>query len=278
MAIWVDPTQVRPGDVLLMKGISAISDLIAWFGDSMYSHAALMVDGGDFVEAAPPISRRVALSVRLQQVDHYEFIDVYRPTQASGRPLEPGQRDAIAQAGAGLVDVQYPLDEMLQMAVFAGLRNRVPADKEMRWLLLLILNHLVAHDPKHMMCSELVYGGLRQARQAPALIVSAQLDLPFPDVDIAQLIKEWLSARGAPKHELMAVGEGAVPEVGEEELVALFRTLQEQRKGHVLTRTLDQAALGMPPVLNANPRNVLPVDLETSPQLRRVGRLPLRKP
>jgi hypothetical protein len=28
-------------------------------------------------------------------------------------------------------------------------------------------------------------------------------------------------------------------------------------------------------VLNANPKNVLPVDLETSPQLRRVGRLPL---
>lgn len=278
MAMWIDPAQVRPGDVLLMKGISAISDLIAWFGDSTYSHAALMIDGGDFVEAAPPASRRVALSVRLQQVDHYEFIDVYRPTQASGRPLDAAQREALAKAGAGLVDVQYPLDEMLQMAVFAGLRNRVPADKEMRWLLLLILNYLVTHDPKHMMCSELVYDGMRQAEQAPALIVSAQLDLPFPNVDIVQLIKEWLSARGTPKRELAALGEGAVPDVGEEELATLFRTLQEQRKDHVLTRTLDQAALGMPPVLNANPRNVLPVDLETSPQLRRVGRLPLKKP
>ncbi|MFN7781163.1 MAG: hypothetical protein ACK5PG_00285 [Lysobacterales bacterium] len=128
MPRFIDPKDVRPGDVLLMKGISAISDLIAWFGDSTYSHAALMVDGGDLVEAAPPVSRRVPLSARLQQGAHYEFIDVYRPTQASGQPLQPAQRDALAKAGGALVGVGYPLDDMLQMGVFAGLRNRLPAD------------------------------------------------------------------------------------------------------------------------------------------------------
>lgn len=273
MTTFIDAAQVRPGDVLLMKGISAISDLIAWFGDSTYSHAALMVDGGDFVEAAPPVSRRVALSARLRQGAHYAFIDVYRPTRASGLPLQTAQRDALAKAGGALVGSGYPLDDMLQMGVFAGLRNRLPADAWLRWLLLQVLNELVNQNPKHMMCSELVYYGMREAQLAPALIVSAQLDLPMPAIDVVQLIKEWLAARG--KSVAATVAEGAAPEVSDVQLQALFQALQSERSEVEPARTLAAPALGMPPVLNANPKNVLPVDLETSPQLRRVGRLRL---
>jgi hypothetical protein len=275
MPRFIDPKDVRPGDVLLMKGISAISDLIAWFGDSTYSHAALMVDGGAFVEAAPPVSRRVALSARLQQGAHYEFIDVYRPTQASGQPLQPVQRDALAKAGGALVGVGYPLDDMLQMGVFAGLRNRLPADAWLRWLLLQVLNELVTQNPKHMMCSELVYYGMREATLAPALIVSAQMDLPMPSIDVAQLIKEWLATRG--KSVAAAVTAGTVTEVSDAQLQAMFEALQSQRTEAEPARALAAPALGMPPVLNANPKNVLPVDLETSPQLRRVGRLALTR-
>ena len=35
---------------------------------------------------------------------------------------------AMIMTGGALVGVGYPLDDMLQMGVFAGLRNRLPAD------------------------------------------------------------------------------------------------------------------------------------------------------
>jgi hypothetical protein len=275
MTSFIDPAQLRPGDVLLMKGIGAVSDLIAWFGDSSYSHAALMIEGGAFVEAALPVSRRVLLADRLRQADHYDFIDVYRPTQSSGKPLEGTQRDAIARAASALLGVNYPLNAMLQMAVFAGLRNRIPADKSLRWLLREILDYLITQDPKHMVCSELVYIALRDAKQAPALIISAQLDLPLPQINLVELIREWLRAQGKDKAALEALATDALPEASEDELVERFRQLQAQRGGVEAKRELSVAALGMPPVLNANPKNVLPVDLETSPQLRLMGRLPL---
>lgn len=274
MKPYLDPRQVRAGDVLLMKGIGAVSDLIAWFGDSSYSHAALMVDGGAFVEAALPTSRRVLLADRLRQVEHYDFIDVYRPTQSSGKPLDDGQRDALAKAGLQLLGVDYPLDALLQMAVFAGLRNRVPADKGLRWLLREILDHVVRQNPRHMVCSELVYTAMRDAKLAPALIISAQLDLPLPKIDVMELVREWLQAHGKDK-TLRAVPTPDALEASESELVERFQALQAQRAG-VAAKALALPALGMPPVLNANPKNVLPVDLETSPQLRLVGRLPLQ--
>lgn len=275
MTPFVDPAQVRAGDVLLMKGIGAVSDLIAWFGDSSYSHAALMVDGGAFVEAALPVSRRVLLADRLKQSDHYDFVDVYRPTQSSGRPLESAERDALAVAGNALLGVNYPLNALLQMAVFAGLRNRIPAHKSLRWLLREILDYLIQEDPKHMVCSELVYSAMRDAKQAPALIISAQLDLPLPRISILELIREWLRAQGKDKAAVAAMALETLPEAGEDELADRFRQLRAQRAGVEATRELALPALGMPPVLNANPKNVLPVDLETSPQLRLMGRLPL---
>ncbi|MCG6117259.1 MAG: hypothetical protein MEQ07_03570 [Aquimonas sp.] len=272
MTPFIDPAQLRPGDVLLMKGIGAVSDLIAWFGDSSYSHAALMVDGGAFVEAALPVSRRVMLVDRLKQSDHYDFIDVYRPTQSSGRPLQDAERATITDAATALLGVDYPLDALLQMAVFAGLRNRIPADKGLRWLLREILDHLVKQDPKHMVCSELVYSALRNASQAPALIISAQLDLPVPKINVTELIKEWLQAHGKSLASAAAIGPH---EAAENELAERFAQLRAQRAGLAKQAALALPALGMPPVLDANPKNVLPVDLETSPQLRLMGRLPL---
>lgn len=272
MTPYFDPAQLRPGDVLLMKGVGAVSDLIAWFGDSTYSHAALMVDGGAFVEAALPTSRRVLLADRLKQSANYDFIDAYRPTQSSGMPLQDGERAAITRAATDLLGVPYPLDALLQMAVFAGLRNRIPADKGLRWLLREILDHLVKDDPSHMVCSELVYSALRNASQAPALIISAQLDLPLPKINVMELIEEWLQAHG--KSTAVAAAAG-LQEATEDELAARFQQLRVQRAGLGKEAALSLPALGMPPVLDANPKNVLPVDLETSPQLRLIGRLPL---
>jgi hypothetical protein len=131
----IDPATLRPGDVLLMRGIGAVSELIAWFGDSTYSHAAIVVDDGQLIEAAAPVSRRVPVSLRLAQGAYYDFIDAYRPTRPDGRPLTRSERDTVAAAASAELDVPYPLDALLQMALFAALRNRVPANATVRWLI-----------------------------------------------------------------------------------------------------------------------------------------------
>ncbi|WP_394002661.1 hypothetical protein ACF3M1_16975 [Luteimonas sp. WGS1318] len=271
MTPFVDPATLRPGDVLLMRGIGPVSDLIAWFGDSTYSHAAVMVDDAHFVEAAAPVSRRVRLADRLTQGAYYDFIDVLRPTRGSGEPLDDSARAAIAEGATACLDVPYPLDALLQMAVFAGLRNRIPADAGVRWLLRELIDHLIADDPSHMVCSELVYRAFLAADLPPALIVSAQLDLPFPTIDVAELIREWREASGKTHAALTAPSPETTMLTSEDALNAAFARLRA-------TRTTAAATLGMPPVLRPSPRDVLPVDLETSPQLRRLGRLPLTVP
>jgi hypothetical protein len=276
MTPYFDPAGLRAGDVLLMKGISQVSNLIAWFGDSIYSHAAIMVGGGEFVEAALPQSRLVKLADRLKQVDHYDFITAYRPTQRSGEALDPAQHRALDTASRAQLGVNYPLNALVQMAVFAGLRNRVPADAKLRWLLREVLDYVLKFDPKNMVCSELVFKAMRDAQLAPALIVSAQLDLPLPKIDIVALIKEWLGARGETTDARAALGLEAVEEADEASLQQRFEALRAARSGDAPRAAMAaELNLGMPPVLNPNPRNVLPVDLETSPQLRLLGRLPL---
>lgn len=264
MIPYFDPAGLRAGDVLLMKGIGPVSDLIAWFGDSTYSHAAIMVEDGYFVEAAAPVSRKVRLADRLQQGQYYDFIDALRPTRGGGEPLDAPQREAIAVSAAGNLDVPYPLNALFQMAIFAGLRNRIPANAALRWLLREIIDHLMANNPSHMVCSELVFRSLKGADLAPALVVSAQLDLPMPHIDIAELIREWEQASGRKA----ALAAAAPEAVGENELGGIYAGLRASRSAPV-------RELGMPPVIDPNPADVLPVDLETSPQLRRLGRLPL---
>jgi hypothetical protein len=261
---WIDPTTLRSGDVLLMRGLGPVSDLIAWFGDSTYSHAALMVDPQTLVEAALPTSRTVPLRTRLAQTDAYAFIDAYRPTRADGIPLTEADRQAIGRAGLALTGIAYPLDGLLQMAMIAALRNRIPADAGLRGLLRMLIDHLLRFDPGHLVCSELVYTALRDAGLPPALIISAELDLPLPPIDLVALIEEW---RAAHAHTLPTAATPASS--SETETAATFAQLRTARGFSAPT------PLGMPPVSNPNPADVLPVDLETSPQLRRLGRLPL---
>ncbi|WP_240125426.1 hypothetical protein [Thermomonas alba] len=263
---WVDPATLRAGDVLLMRGLGPVSDLIAWFGDSTYSHAALMVDAQTLVEAALPTSRTVLLQTRLAQADAYAFIDVYRPTRADGTPLRDADRQAIARAGGALTGVAYPLDGLLQLAVVAALRNRIPADAGLRWLLRMLIDHLLTFDPTHMVCSELVYTALRDAGLPPTLIVSAQLDLPLPPIDVPALIEEW---RAAHAHAHTLTLDAASAPIGADETAAAFARLRAAR-GLQPMQSLGMSSLPAP-----NPANVLPVDLETSPQLRRLGRLAL---
>lgn len=61
-ARWIfDETRMRPGDVVLERAEGKVSDTIALFSGGEYSHALILVDGGDFIEAIGGGSRTISV-------------------------------------------------------------------------------------------------------------------------------------------------------------------------------------------------------------------------
>ena len=83
----LDPSGLLPGDFGLTLGRSQISKLIAWAGDSLYSHAFLVFDQNQLIEAAPGGVRFVQIAQRMREPSLLLF-DVYRPSNASDCALD----------------------------------------------------------------------------------------------------------------------------------------------------------------------------------------------
>jgi hypothetical protein len=291
---YLDPSELRAGDVLLMKGVGPVSDLVAWFGDSIYSHAAILVDSSTLVEAALPTSRKVPLATRLAEGDHYDFLDVYRPTRSDGTPLQAPDLEALGKAAESLLGLGYPLDGLLQLAVVAAVRNKLPTDWRIRFLLRVLVDFLIEDNPHEAVCSELVYRSFLVASEktpapvTPCLIPTGTLDLPFPKIDWMELLKEWEEAQKrrpqlpALPESLWASLTAAAPAFEIETLEDQLQELRRRRSGtaevELERKKAPEAVAGIPVISQPNPRDVLPVDLETSPNLRRLGRLRLTKP
>lgn len=273
----LDSTAVQPGDLLLHLGKSQISYLVAWFGDAIYSHVAIMAEAGDLIEAAPGGARRVPLARRLAQVDDYHFIDLYRPTAVGGRVPNAQQIAAVVRRAGQYLGSPYPLDLLVQLGVISALRGRLPESNPARWLIRLAIDAAMSRDASRVMCSEIVYRALAEADTTPAasmtptIVVSAPLLLPFPAIDLAKLIKELESVlkpdapRMADLDPLQVLDERH----SDDALTRDYATVREQ-----LGATAKHAS-NVIVVPNPNPKTVSPADLERSPSVRWVGRLRL---
>lgn len=274
----LDASDVRPGDLLLHLGKSQISALVAWFGDAIYSHIAIMADAGEFIEAAPGGARRVPLARRLAQVNDYHFIDLYRPTARGGRVAEAAQIEAVIRRASHYLGSPYPFDLLAQLGVISALRGRLPENNLARWVIRLAIDAAMERDASRVMCSEIVYRALAEAAttpagaMAPAIVVSAPLLLPFPEIDVAKLIKE-LEAMVKSKSNGALLGFTHAPPLDERHsdtaLASDYAKLREHL-GEAPRKSMDVIV-----VPNPNPKTVSPADLERSPNMRLVGRLRL---
>lgn len=273
----LDARDVRPGDLLLHSGNSQISSLVAWFGDAIYSHIAIMADAGDLIEAAPGGARRVPLVRRLAQVEGYHFIDLYRPTAAGGRVADEQQIAATVRRAQEYLGSPYPLDLLVQLGVISALRGRLPESNLARWVIRLAIDAAMSRDASRVMCSEIVYRALAEARtsppgsMAPTIVVSAPLLLPFPAIDIAKLIKE-LESMLKPGATLAPPLDAAEPLDDRHSDAALAKDYAALREQMGLTAAPAADVIVVP---NPNPKTVSPADLERSPSVRLVGRLRL---
>ncbi len=291
---------LRTGDVLLMMGQGPLSELIAWASDGIHSHAAIVADGGDLIEAAASGVRRYPLATRLADQVNYRFIDALRMAGDGNAPLADADTAAVLAKAAGMLGIPYPVDQLALFGAIMAVRGKWPVHPWGRLLVRVALDHAVPDDTGRMVCSEVVYRAYAQCavvpegRLAPVIVVGERGTEPFPQIDWKALFEEiWPLLRPsgrerlqAPRMRLNAMrGDqlpvlhseaGAVPEISDEEL--------ELARGAALGQTAlraaadtDVAALhgGGPGTVipDPNPRLVSPQDLAISPSLRSLGRL-----
>ena len=261
-----------------MLGHGEISKVIAWSADSIYSHAAIVADDGDLIEAAPAGVRRVCIAERLEDSANYHFVDAFRPLTADARALTEADRAAVLCKEVSLLGTPYPLDALATLGLLIAIRGKLPQGHMARLLFRLALDHIVNDDPTHQMCSEVVYRSLAECdtaprrKLAPEIVVTPPTHWPFPHIDWPELIRELhdLRRRQVPHLDIRALEAGEAAEPGadhdlENLLQRARRTCgidsEQGRRGETVAQS------------DPNPKLVTPLDLATTPSHECLGRL-----
>lgn len=283
-----DKSGIRPGDVLLHRGSGQLSALIAWAGDSPFSHAAFVYDDAQISEAAAVGVRHMPLPGRLVDATDFLRIDVYRPTAE----LAANQLAAVRAVADGYLGTPYPINELTQLAVICALRDKIPHDNRLRLLLREVSDHLIDNDPHHLVCSEFVYRAFAEAKLtpsiAPRIAILDWVDTPFPEINWLELIIELEEdkkrAQNAQKNRGVPAPSPPSPSLRDDVAVST----DELRQKHAeLREALGVSAKATPatnsaaivnamagPLLfepNPNPRTILPADLASSPDFKCMG-------
>lgn len=266
------PNDLLPGDVLLHMGAGELSKLIAWVGDSRYSHAALVVRGGELVEAAASGVRHAGLAERTRMVRAFRWIDVYRPLRPS--QTDAAGVDAVLRAADAYLNRPYPMTSLLVLGVTCAARNKLTDDPQLRLALRMALDLVIANDPDKVVCSELVYRAFDEAATTPRhalrlpLATQAAPRRPLPPIDVEALIAECLDDY---RRSLPAAARSSAS------MLAEARTTSDADLAALLAQARDHLGLDDAVVAGGdyapNPKAVLPADLEFSPGLREAGRL-----
>ena len=294
---------LRTGDVLLMMGEGPLSDLIAWASDGIHSHAALVADDGDLIEAATAGVRRYPLDARLADQANYRFIDAMRFHRDGVQGLDPADGAAVLARAASLLGTPYPVDQLALFGAIMAVRGKWPEHYLGRLLVREALDHALPDSTDRMVCSEVVYRAYAECaatpagRLAPVIVVGERGTAPFPDIDWKALFDEiWPllhpqgrerlqpamtrlnTLRSGELQALHALGgdAGALAQVSDEELELARRAVLGQA-GLLATGAQggpDARPVGPGTVVpDPNPRLVSPQDLAISPSLSRLGRL-----
>jgi hypothetical protein len=265
-------TDLRPGDVLLHMGTGELSKLIAWVGDGLYSHAAMVFGGGQLIEAAASGVRHAGLAERTRMIANFHYIDVFRPLRPQAWDTQ--ETSALLAAIDAYLGRPYPMTSLLSLGIACAVRNKIPAAPELRQSLRMALDLVIENDPRQVVCSELVYRGFDEAVTTPAHALRLQVVMqpvgrtPLPTIDLDALLAECLDdyQRSLPKTKA-ALTLAAAPTSDAD----IAGRLKQARVKIGLGGPLTSSANDYTP----NPKTVLPADLQFSPGLKQLGRLAL---
>ena len=275
---------LQEGDILLMMGEGPLSDLIAWASDGVYSHAGIVVDGGELVEASLGGVRRYPLARRMNEFEHFHFIDAWRPRDGRGRAFAATERGLVREHAATMLGLPYPVDQLALLGVVMAVRGKWPAHPVLRKLVRIALDRALPTQSPGMVCSEVVYRAWAECAAeprgniAPAIVEGERGTAPLPPIDWKRLAEEFgplllpqpaSRLRGTAPLEVLSLAED--PDAPTDEAL-------EEARQQVLSRLgrggpLCTPAPGAPAGHHPNPRLVSPQDLANSPSTWCVGRL-----
>jgi len=279
----MNDTPMQSGDVILMLSTGPVSALIAWCGDSIYSHSALMADNGDLIEASAGGVRRYPLAKRLEDRANVVFVDGYRSLDAGGEPLNALQRSAIVTAGEKFIGIPYEFGKLLDIGIICAVRQKLPAHPMARFLVREALDHALENNNKAMTCSEFVYNSFLGAGVTPAgsvtpvIVVAPRSELPFPKIDWVAFAKEMWELLHAAKPQSASVYASADlstlgTDIQDDDLNSRITQLRG-KLGMDAVSTAQHQTTGEIIIANPNPKLVTPLDLATTPSHLPLGRL-----
>lgn len=198
--------QLQVGDLLLMLGKSELSKLIAWFGDSRYSHVSMVSENGMLIEGIRPVASESPLAKRLAAGGPVVYVDAFRSLSPDGSPLSAADRAAVLGHARSLLGTTFAQDELVMVGLLVALRGKPKhLPPWLRWVILRATEHAIRQDPHKMMCSEFAYRSFADCDVSPAGRLARPIthgtpsDLPFPQVDYAKLeqeVREILGLKG----------------------------------------------------------------------------------
>lgn len=244
----IRPDELRPCDVLLYHGDSAMAQLIQWFGGSEYSHAAIY-DGSMVIEAIIDGVRRRPLAESVAGSAHVDVWRMEKEGQLIGTtafPAEPVLGIAFRYAGE---HGRYAYEELLLLALLCTTR-RLPLPF-LRWALdgaASILNDLIDEAREPMICSELVFRCFSEAGPGYAPRIRG--------VDLRARL-ETLHLPGRPKRTMSSA---------DREVAGFLETYAKAKK----LGSRDELIMA---AVEADPNFITPRDLRKSPDFFMAGRL-----
>lgn len=275
---------LQEGDILLMMGEGPLSDLIAWASDGVYSHAGIVVDGGELVEASLSGVRRYPLARRMTDFEHFHFIDAWRPRDGDGRAFGPDDLALVRDHAATMLGLPYPVDQLALLGVVMAVRGKWPAHPFLRRIVRIALDRALPAQSPGMVCSEVVYRAWAECaaeprgRLAPAIVEGERGTAPLPPIDWLRLVEEFGPILfPKPAGRLRGPGPVDIGSLSEDPDAPTDEALEQARQ-QVLSRLghgslLRASAAGAPGSHHPNPRLVSPQDLANSPATWCVGRL-----
>lgn len=167
------PAILKPGDVLLMRGDSAVSDLIMTLSGGDYSHAGFWSEAGDIIDAGPAGVLHVPLDTRLYEED---VIDVFRFHSDDGQEMgtdgyPEANVDASFETYVNTPDrptkfAYHTLFMVAMLFIVKAGTEHMPSKRLVRLMFewaLEMMNDWLKHGQKAVICSGLVYRAFDEA-------------------------------------------------------------------------------------------------------------------
>ena len=261
------PAILKPGDVLLMRGDSAVSDLIMTLSGGDYSHAGFWSEAGDIIDAGPDGVLHVPLETRLYDED---VIDVFRFRSDAGQEMgtegyPEGNVDASFESYVNQPDrptkfAYHTLFLVAFLFIMKAGTEHVPSKRIIRLMLewaLEMMNEWLKHGQRAVICSGLVYRAFDEARyHGHAHRYQIHVDNPY-------VIPDGPDGSPAPSlaRQVAALGDAA-------------DSARQFLQGYGTSLGLDQAASDLDALAHhVHADFVSPADLQRSQNLTRIGRV-----